>query len=383
MSTPPGNGHDRERGGIGADSGPGLLRVRRFPPYRAMAGVDVVLLTPGCVGADTRPDTACPGRWRGRRGCPTEPCKCGTDAPTLAKALQRRYGAAMNPERGRGAAVGGLRRKSLRCLTIGACTVVALGAPPAALAQLPSSGPQLNLTMEGITTPVDAPVDPEQLRNDGTADIRVSVLANGKPGAKVTSQGEGFGRFLRFPVSPAVRGPQATVRITPQRDGNGGDALMPGRRSFTFGADVRYEGDPTSPSGKGNNVLQRGFWGSSQYKLQVDSGRLTCRLAGDDGHVIVPRLAARQPLVVEPGRWYRVRCTVSPTGRDDGRADVTVSLTPLGDPEAEQTKRADAVRLGAINPTARHIDIGGRTPRASAGNDQFEGSVDNVVIDIR
>lgn len=236
--------------------------------------------------------------------------------------------------------------------------------------------------MDAVTTPAGAPVDEKQLVNDGTASVEVSLLDNGKAGAVVTSGQGKVGRFLRLPAKDTVPGAQATVRIRPRPRADGKDALLPGSSSFSFGTDLRYEGDLSSPADKGNNLLQRGTWGNAQYKLQVDGGRVTCRIAGEPGQVIVPNLRTRTPLTVEPDVWYRVRCNVQRRVDDAGRVDVTVTMAPLSDLRQVQSRRASAVRMGAVSPTGFPIDVGGRTPQTRRDNDQFEGSLTNVMIDI-
>lgn len=236
--------------------------------------------------------------------------------------------------------------------------------------------------MDSITTPVGAPVDAKQLVNDGTATVEVSLLDNGMTGAVVTSGQNQAGRFLRLPVQDGLTGAQATVRLTPTPGADGEDPLLPELSGFSFGADLLYEGDLDSSAGKGNNLLQRGTWGHGQYKLQVDDGRVTCRIAGRPGQVIVPKLGTETPLLVEPGVWYRVRCNVERLADDPERVDVTVTMAPLADLGQMQTKLASSVRMGAVSPTGFPIDIGGRTPQARGGNDQFEGSLTNVLIDI-
>lgn len=274
-----------------------------------------------------------------------------------------------------------VRRTLLTSLALAAVTLPISAGPPA-VGEETASASELHLTTNAITTPVGDPVVAEQMVNDGTAPVDVSLLDNGVAGAVVTSGQNAAGRFLRLPVEDTASGAQATLRVAPTPGADGEDALLPGMSSFSFGADMRYEGDLRSPQGKGNNLLQRGNWGHSQYKLQVDEGRLTCRIAGGPGQVIVPNPRTRTPLVVEPGVWYRVRCNVERRVDDRDRVDVTVTMAPLVDLGQVQTKLASSVRMGAVSPTGFPIDVGGRTPQTHRDNDQFEGSLTNVVVHI-
>ncbi|HXH57210.1 LamG domain-containing protein, partial [Iamia sp.] len=148
---------------------------------------------------------------------------------------------------------------------------------------------------------------------------------------------------------------------------------------FEFGADVVL--DATSESGavgstdNGDNLVQRGLFDDlSQYKLQLDARRPSCRVKGSVGAVFVTA-----SMSVQPGRWYRVRCvrdgsTVSiavTTWADDGTPTVvTRSATgPTGD-------------MAPSRPTVP-LSIGGKLSASGesvTSTDQLNGVVDNVVL---
>jgi hypothetical protein len=64
-----------------------------------------------------------------------------------------------------------------------------------------------------------------------------------------------------------------------------GRPAQPGSRDFEFGAgfslDTKSTGDHAD---NGDNLIQRGLFGDkAQYKIQVDKGKVSCRIKGSGG----------------------------------------------------------------------------------------------------
>jgi hypothetical protein len=160
--------------------------------------------------------------------------------------------------------------------------------------------------------------------------------------------------------------------------GEGGDgtevaSLSPGDRPFAIGADFNL--DPLSDVGgldNGNNVLQRGLSSDpSQYKLQVEHGRASCRVLGDEGELVVKSAAE-----IQPGTWYRMKCS-----RHEDELVLRVR-TLDGTVDARDVV---AGRVGAVvAPETTPLAIGGKATwdgQAVKGNsDQFNGALDNIFL---
>ena len=251
---------------------------------------------------------------------------------------------------------------SLRFPSIGAvCAVVLAVAAPAAAEPPPGT---LELRYAGTL------VNATQAADSSGKGLHGAILTGG--GGAVTSVVEADGDpFLRFPagscaVAPcpqAIIRPAATITLVP---GDGGE----GR--FVFGADIRLT-EPPSPDA-GMNVFQFGAAavGVSQWKMQVDQGRPSCRWSDGTRAVLLPAGAGDFRLTV--GRWYRVSCVrLSPVlfqiRVDDRRTGRQVL------PPAQQTSPlADILPSGAVV-------IGGKRINAAQNDvdtDQFHGDLDTL-----
>ena len=130
-----------------------------------------------------------------------------------------------------------------------------------------------------------------------------------------------------------------TSRSSRSRSRGLDDLLSPGGRDFAFGADVALDDVTTGTApDNGDNLVQRGLYqSSSQYKIQVDDGRVSCRVAGVSGEIVV-----YAPGRLHPGDWYRIRCQ-----RD-------------GEPRDPRRGAADRVRPGALAEPQRDRPRSGR-----------------------
>jgi hypothetical protein len=177
---------------------------------------------------------------------------------------------------------------------------------------------------------------------------------------------------VRLPVYSGVSDPpRAVVRI---RASDTSDPLSPRTSEFEFGADFRLDATSTgSTVDNGDNLIQRGlFRDRGQYKLEVDAGKLACRVKGATGQVTV-----RSPVSISRGAWYRAFCR---------RAGTQVVL---------KVARIISGGLGTFTSTTANggtgdVDMGGSVPLSAGGKlsadgllvlaatDQFNGIVDRV-----
>ena len=128
--------------------------------------------------------------------------------------------------------------------------------------------------------------------------------AGGRSSHAIGATGSIAADFRRTTGRRAAPGPCSR---SPTRDA---DRLEPGTARFTFGADVKL--DAVNDGGdydNGNNVVQRGrFNDTTQFKLQIDAGKASCRVAGAKGAVrtisSLPSPPARGTASAAPGRCW-------------------------------------------------------------------------------
>lgn len=251
-----------------------------------------------------------------------------------------------------------------------ASVLLASGAAPAAA----EPQPEFLLRLDDVDA---GPLRSGELVNQGTAAVRSDVLTNAGVGATALLRRESLSRgYVRFPVSESSDADQAILRFTPEGPE---DVLLPGQRPFTFGADVRLLGTPGSDADHGNNVLQRGRFGGGQYKLQVDRGRASCRVAGDEGAVMVYDVSSGEPQELDRSVWYRLGCDVERS--DAGTARLRLTVLDVTSGEVRRTT-SEWSGVGAVRPSAHALDVGGVTPSDTRGNDQLEGDVDRLFVDV-
>jgi hypothetical protein len=197
-----------------------------------------------------------------------------------------------------------------------------------------------------------------------------TILTGG--GATLSSVTEpGGNQFLRFPGGSCATAPCPQAIIVPGSD----VTLVPddgGEGRFVFGADIRLTEPP--PPGAGMNVFQFGAAGAgvSQWKLQVDQGRPSCRWSDGTTAVLLPAGPAGFQLAV--GRWYRVTCVrLSPVLFQVRVTDPATGRQLL--PPARLTGRLDDILPSGT------VVIGGkriRDTQADVDTDQFHGDLDTI-----
>lgn len=177
-------------------------------------------------------------------------------------------------------------------------------------------------------------------------------------GGGVRPIAHGPGSALAFPRKcQGARCPHVALQSATSAD------LNPGAHNIAYGADVLL--DPAQTS-KGENIVQKGYSAtSSQWKLQIDgaAGRPSCVLVGDRMPVI---RMARSSVTAADGRWHSVQCH-----------RIGTVLAVYVDGVARGITRVPA-KLSVTNDCPLSIGAKG----AFADNDQFNGDLDNVWVQI-
>ncbi|GLZ79705.1 hypothetical protein Afil01_45120 [Actinorhabdospora filicis] len=187
---------------------------------------------------------------------------------------------------------------------------------------------------------------------DEIREVPACVVARGASITRV----DGEGPAIAFP-SPGAG--TAVLKIAAS------ERFNPGARDFAIEVLVRLDpGERTH----GENVIQKGHYdgGQGQWKMQVDEGLPSCRIAGSRAGAHVAAIALGGS--IEGMGWVRVRCE-----RSGNLLTLTVGdLPPVYAP-------GDASMLIANDD---ELTIGGRLPGAP-DNDQFHGDVDGVRLELR
>jgi hypothetical protein len=179
------------------------------------------------------------------------------------------------------------------------------------------------------------------------------------------------GSFLRFPggscteapCPQAIIQPASSVTLVPDDGGEG---------RFVFGADIRLTEPPSADAGM--NVFQFGAAGAglSQWKMQVDYGRPSCRWSDGTRFVLLPAGPENYQFTV--GRWYRVTCVrLSPVLFQIRVDDPATGRQVL--PPAQQTgPLADILPSGSVVIGGKRI----RADQTDVDTDQFHGDLDTI-----
>ena len=202
---------------------------------------------------------------------------------------------------------------------------------------------------------------------DETAAANAGVITLRNGGSLVSTTDVGStNRFLRFHSGSCVTAPCPQATVQPRSS----TTLVPGdsgRGTFAFGATLRLT---QAPGTVGMNVVQRGFAaaGASQWKLQVDEGRPTCRFS--DGTTVGTALPKGAALAVNT--WYKLKCS---------RLSATTFELKVTGPSGAWTAYSASKTAGAILPTG-NATIGAKTATNPNGTDatidQFHGDLDEL-----
>jgi hypothetical protein len=216
-------------------------------------------------------------------------------------------------------------------------------------------------------------IDPARVA-DSSGNGLHGIVSTGGGGTVTSMRPPGEDAFLRFPGGSCTVAPPCPQAIVMPA---GSATLVPGGQGlarFVYGADIRLT-EPPSPLA-GMNVFQFGAAadGISQWKLQVDGGRPSCRWSDGTTAVLLPAGWASFALTI--GRWYRVSCW---------RLSRSVFQIRVEDPATGRQILPPSVaiaRLNGILPTGQAV-IGGkriRDTQSDVDTDQFHGDLDNIVF---
>ncbi len=206
----------------------------------------------------------------------------------------------------------------------------------------------------------------------GSSDVVASVSS---AGGQVTAGPDRFadGHSLRF--EPFRRKEPAAPAVVVVRPVDGAvDSTDPGARPFSFGAEFALD-EVTGRSGtdNGDNLVQRGLFGpDSQYKIQLDNGRPSCRIKGSEGAVDVKASEA-----VQPEHWYRVRCR-----RVGDQVTLRVVTSVDGVKQLSEYHAEGSTGSVSFSSDDPPFSIGGKVDELgnvlAKDSDQFNGLVDDV-----
>lgn len=245
----------------------------------------------------------------------------------------------------------------MRFTVVAAVVALALAVPAAAHADPPADA----LRYSGALTATGTVAD-------GSGNGRHGAVLTGTGGTVVSLAEPGGNLFLRFPAGSCLVAPCPQGIVQPPAAA----ALTPGGERFAFGADIRLTEAPSPAAGM--NVFQYGAAGAnlSQWKLQVDYGRPSCRWS--DGTTVVLLMAGPPGYQLPIGVWHRVRCArLSPV-----LFEIRVLHPATG---AAVVPPAHVVApVGPITPVGGVV-VGGKRIRATQSDvdtDQFHGDLDEL-----
>jgi hypothetical protein len=240
-----------------------------------------------------------------------------------------------------------MRSRWFGALLVAAATVAG-SSPALALADTPG-GVSARYTFDGRAGAI----------LDGSGHGHTLFVVSGHGGA-VRPVVHGQGAALAFPARCAARAatcPHVALQAPSSTD------LNPGTRDISYGADVLLAPGQTS---KGQNIVQKGYSAtSSQWKLQIDgmAGQPSCVLVDDKKPTI--RMVTSSVTAAD-GRWHAIVCR---------RTGTVLSVSIDG---VVRGSVAVPAKLSVTN--SRPLSIGGKG--AYADNDQFNGTLDNVWVQI-
>lgn len=208
-----------------------------------------------------------------------------------------------------------------------------------------------------------------QLASSGDTAVGISVAQlSGGQALVAAGPGGALPSAVQFPAYVATGTyPRAVVRVAP----TSGAGLDPGSSSFEFGAVLRLDRVSSGRSlDNGDNVFQRGLSSdASMFKLELDSGRPSCKVRGASGELTV-----RSATTVARGGWYTVRCSRT-------ASQVAVEVSGYG--STTTTRTVGNGTTGALTFRAgQAASIGGKLNASGAivgsATDQLNGAVAQV-----
>lgn len=186
---------------------------------------------------------------------------------------------------------------------------------------------------------------------------------------KINIIAENGGKAAKFPhqCDPSPQGsacPKALIHAKK----NGPDDLNPGPEPFSFGADVKIDGESElTLNGGGMNIVQKGLIHTpgGQWKLQIDSAARPAHPAcfvREGGTRIMAKAKGED---VADNVWHSIECK---KGAD--RLSIWI----------DGVQRGSKPLSGISVSTTRPVTVGAKT--LGRKNDQFHGALDNVFFSL-
>jgi hypothetical protein len=205
-------------------------------------------------------------------------------------------------------------------------------------------------------------------------------LATFVQGATNASGGHVSGTAMRLPAYQLL-GPTTPLAVASIRN-LGTEAMNPGTGTFTWKADFSLDDNDGTVATDGDNIFQRGLSPNTQWKLSADHHKVLCsvRVVGGTGPVNTPMVTI--PLQTSNVSWYRGTCkrtaagTLTLTVQQYDRA--AAAWVAFGTPQSVTGAQGDLTMASTIP-----VSIGGKLTNGNnlaSIPDQFNGSVDNVVL---
>lgn len=214
-------------------------------------------------------------------------------------------------------------------------------------------------------------------RQLGTVEAVVEVVSR-DDGAVRTAVGRTGGLAFDFPgfVADEADPPRAVLSVVSE-EADRDDPLAPGGADFTFGAEVLVDRESSGTKvDNGDNILQRGLASDiSQYKVELNNGRPTCRVQGDQGAVEVTAA-----IEVDHEHWFAISCA---------RVGDSVEIYVVQYFDDGGTVDVAAVERGSIGEVAwpdKHppLTVGGKLSADGqvirTATDQFNGLVADPTV---
>ena len=268
-------------------------------------------------------------------------------------------------------------------------TAIVIGALAATTVLAPAaqaSAPVVRASLNFATPPAGQTVTTLAVGGAYASSLTASVVtANGGRALSVVS-GSGHNNAIALPayVPLADHPPIAIVAIKNRSAAL--DPLDAGSGAFTWQADFYLANNLGSDPLDGDNLLQRGLSPHKQWKLSVDRHQAQClaRTVSNAAAVVTSEIAIPTITTATDVHWYRAICNRSAAG--------VLSLHVYAySPTAKtwssfRSSTAPTLVVGDLNMDwTIPVSVGGKLTDAGAvalspAPDQFNGSVDNVIL---
>lgn len=245
--------------------------------------------------------------------------------------------------------------------------------------------PVVHASLNFATPPAGSTVTSLALGGSYTSYLTASVVTLNSGRAVSAVSGVCCNNAIDFPTYAiaATNPPLAIVAI--KNRSSAVDALNPGTGNLRWQADFAMDNYTGIDEIDGDNLVQRGLSPQKQWKLSIDrhQARCTVRTTANAPASVTPAIII--PIQTTNVRWYRAICNRTSTG--------VLTLTVYARNISAQawvlfgSSTAPTSAAGDLNMTwSIPASVGGKLENTGAievspSTDQFNGKVDNVVIE--